>query len=137
LHGNEAAWWANLQIAPSCKAALAKKPDSMARRPNALLPLARTKAFKAHHRVTEHERSIWFDNQSERYQQPPLLEGEDKERYLRLRAAVVGELKPISVFDWINAKDQVDKLWEEERYRRAAAAAYQWRVAQGLGLLPQ
>jgi hypothetical protein len=53
---------------------------------------------------------------------PPLLEGEDEERYLRLRAAVVGELEPKSVFDWINAKDQVDKLWEEERYKRAAAA---------------
>jgi hypothetical protein len=53
---------------------------------------------------------------------PPLLEGEDEERYLRLRAAVVGELEPKSVFDWINAKDQVDKLWEEERYKRAATA---------------
>jgi hypothetical protein len=53
---------------------------------------------------------------------PPLLEGEDEERYLRLRAAVVGELEPKSVFDWVNAKDQVDKLWEEQRYKRAATA---------------
>jgi hypothetical protein len=51
-----------------------------------------------------------------------LLEGEDEERYLRLRAAVVDELKPKTVFDWINAKDHVDKLWEEQRYKRAATA---------------
>ena len=53
---------------------------------------------------------------------PPLLEGEDEDRYLRLRAAVVRELNPKTVFDLINAKDQVDKLWEEQRYKRAAAA---------------
>jgi hypothetical protein len=53
---------------------------------------------------------------------PPLLEGEDQERYYRLRAAVVGELNPKTVFDLINARDQVDKLWEEQRYKRAAAA---------------
>jgi hypothetical protein len=52
---------------------------------------------------------------------PPLLEGEDEDRYLRLRAAV-RELNPKTVFDLINAKDQVDKLWEEQRYKRAAAA---------------
>jgi hypothetical protein len=53
---------------------------------------------------------------------PPLLDGEDKERYQLLRAAIVSELNPVSVFDWINVRDQVDKLWEEERYKRAAAA---------------
>jgi hypothetical protein len=53
---------------------------------------------------------------------PALLEGEDQERYLRLRAAVVGDLKPKSVFDWIDVHDQVNKLWEEQRYKHAAAA---------------
>jgi hypothetical protein len=33
-----------------------------------------------------------------------------------LRAAIVGELKPVSAFDWINARDQVDKLGEKARY---------------------
>jgi hypothetical protein len=53
---------------------------------------------------------------------PALIQGEDEERYLRLRAAVVDEMKPKTVFDYINAKDQVDKLWEEQRYKRAADA---------------
>jgi hypothetical protein len=54
--------------------------------------------------------------------QPPLLKGEDKTRYQRLRAAVVADLEPESAFDWISAQDHVDKLWEEQRYKRAATA---------------
>jgi hypothetical protein len=53
---------------------------------------------------------------------PPLLDGEDEKRYMRLRKAIVDGLKPKTVFDWINAHDQVTKLWEERRYRRAATA---------------
>jgi hypothetical protein len=53
---------------------------------------------------------------------PVLLEGEDEDLYQRLRAAVIDELKPNSTFEWINTEDQIDKLWEERRYKRAAAA---------------
>ena len=53
---------------------------------------------------------------------PPLLAGEDEERYLRLRAAIVRDLKPDDVLDWINANDHINKLWEEQRYRRASVA---------------
>ena len=67
----------------------------------------------------ENEMCDQFENL---FGQPPLLEGEDKERYLRLRVAVVRDLKPESIFDWINVQDQVDKVWEEQRYKRAAAA---------------
>ena len=67
---------------------------------------------------------------------PSLLEGEDEERYLQLRAAIVAELEPKSVFDWINAKDQVDKLWEEERYKRAATALTRASNSPGLTHAP-
>ena len=53
---------------------------------------------------------------------PPLLEGEDRTRYLRLRAAVESEYKPQSLFDWISVRDTTDKLWEEQRLKRAASA---------------
>jgi hypothetical protein len=53
---------------------------------------------------------------------PPLLEGEDLDHYMRLREAIVDGLNPKTVFDLINVHDQVNKLWEERRYRRAAAA---------------
>ena len=53
---------------------------------------------------------------------PPLLEGEDLDHYMRLREAIVDGLNPKTVFDWINVHDQVNKLWQERRYRRAAAA---------------
>jgi hypothetical protein len=53
---------------------------------------------------------------------PPLLEGEDEERYLRLRKAVAEHLKPETTFDWIDVRDHVDKIWEEERYKLSSAA---------------
>ena len=53
---------------------------------------------------------------------PLLLEGDDEERYNRMRDAVIRDLQPKDVFEWINARDQVDKLWEEQRYKRASTA---------------
>ena len=54
--------------------------------------------------------------------EPSLIIGEDKERYLRLRAAVEADIKPKNVFDWIMVREQTDKYWEELRYKRGAAA---------------
>jgi hypothetical protein len=42
--------------------------------------------------------------------------------YLRLRAAVLRDLKSKSTLDWIDAQDQIDKVWEEQRYKRAGVA---------------
>jgi hypothetical protein len=53
---------------------------------------------------------------------PALINGEDEDRYLRLRAAVEAEIKPKTVFDWMMVKDQTDKYWEELRYKRGSAA---------------
>jgi hypothetical protein len=53
---------------------------------------------------------------------PPLLAGEDPKRYERLRAAIVANLDPKSALEWIDAQDQVTKVWEEQRYRSYAAA---------------
>ena len=52
-----------------------------------------------------------------------------EDHYLRLRAAIVRDLKPDDVLDWINAYDHLNKLWEEQRYRRAGLALIS--VAQG------
>jgi hypothetical protein len=54
--------------------------------------------------------------------QPPLLEGEDREAYLALRAALIEDRQPKTVMDWIHVNDFVTQLWEEARYRRASAA---------------
>jgi hypothetical protein len=54
--------------------------------------------------------------------QPPLLEGEDREAYLALRSAVVEDRKPDGLMEWIGVNDLVNKLWEEQRYRRASTA---------------
>jgi hypothetical protein len=63
---------------------------------------------------------------------PPLLEGEDPKRYLRLRAAIVRDLKPKTALEWINAKDHIDKVWEEDRYKRAAAALINSAMVEAL-----
>jgi hypothetical protein len=54
--------------------------------------------------------------------QPPLLEGEDREAYLALRAALIEDRQPETVMDWIHLHDLITQLWEEQRFRRASAA---------------
>jgi len=78
--------------------------------------------FKEKHMSSEEPKNEMPNQLESLFGKPALLEGEDQERYLRLRAAVVDDLKPKSLLDWINAQDQVDKLWEEQRYKRAATA---------------
>ena len=66
---------------------------------------------------------------------PPLLEGEDAERYRRLCTEVIRELKPKSFSDFINAKDQIDKIWEEQRYKRTSAALIDSAYVDALAIL--
>ena len=54
--------------------------------------------------------------------QPQLLEGEDREAYLALQSAVIEDRKPDRLMEWIGVNDLVNKLWEEQRYRRASTA---------------
>ena len=66
---------------------------------------------------------------------PPLLEGEDAERYQRLCTEVIRELKPKSFSDFVNAKDQIDKIWEEQRYKRTSAALIDSAHVEALAIL--
>jgi len=52
---------------------------------------------------------------------PPLLDGEDPKFYWDLLAVVVDERKPKSFAEWVYVYDEVTKLWEEQRLRRASA----------------
>jgi hypothetical protein len=54
--------------------------------------------------------------------EPPLLEGEDPDRYWGLLAAVIDERKPVTASDWIAVNDLVTKLWEERLLRNASNA---------------
>jgi hypothetical protein len=51
---------------------------------------------------------------------PPLLEGEDPNRYWGLLAAMIREREPQSFSEWIYLHDTVSKLWEEQRLKRAS-----------------
>ena len=66
---------------------------------------------------------------------PPLLEGEDVEHYRRLCAEVTRELKPKSFSDFLNAKEQIDKIWEEQRYKRTSAALIDSARVEALAFL--
>jgi hypothetical protein len=62
------------------------------------------------------------DRFEEIFGEPALLEGEDRERYLRLYAAVEVDIEPKSFFDRMLVREQTDKIWEELRYKRCSAA---------------
>jgi hypothetical protein len=51
---------------------------------------------------------------------PPLLEGEDPDLYWGLLAALIKDRKPQSFTEWTNVHDTVNKLWEEQRLKRAS-----------------
>jgi hypothetical protein len=53
--------------------------------------------------------------------EPPLIKGEDKERYFRLLAAIEHDVEPKTTLEKIMAREMTDKLWEEQRYKRNAA----------------
>jgi hypothetical protein len=51
----------------------------------------------------------------------PLLPGEDRADYERLRAAVIGEMKPTDLMEMIWTNDIIYLEWEILRFRRAKA----------------
>jgi hypothetical protein len=51
---------------------------------------------------------------------PPLLEGEDPDLYWRLLSAMIKDRKPQGFTEWTNVHDTVNKIWEEQRLKRAS-----------------
>ena len=51
---------------------------------------------------------------------PPLLEAEDPNLYWGLLAGMIRDRNPQSFPEWIYVYDMVDKLWEEQRFKRAS-----------------
>jgi hypothetical protein len=73
------------------------------------------------------------DNQSgDLFGEPALIEGESKELYSQLRAAVIKIIQPKDAFDWMMVDDQTDKYWEEQRYKHGAAALIEGAYPEAL-----
>jgi len=51
---------------------------------------------------------------------PPLLKGEDPDLYWGLLAAMIKDRNPQGFSDWIYVHDTVNKLWEEQRFKRVS-----------------
>jgi hypothetical protein len=66
---------------------------------------------------------------------PPLIKGEDSERYFKLLDAVAHSVEPKTVYDLMMVKDITDKYWEEIRLRRSAAALIDGAYVKALALL--
>jgi hypothetical protein len=53
--------------------------------------------------------------------EPPLVEGEDPKGYWGLVQAVANDRKPKGFMEWTDVFDFTNKIWEEQRLRRASA----------------
>jgi hypothetical protein len=61
-------------------------------------------------------------NFNDLFGQPPLVKGEDIERYSRLLAALEYEIKPETVLDEMLVRDLADKFWEQQRAKQSVAS---------------
>jgi hypothetical protein len=66
---------------------------------------------------------------------PPLIRGEDEDRYWKLLAAVENDLKPKEIFDWIYVREVTDKMWQQQRCRQAAASLIDGTNVEALSAL--
>ena len=66
---------------------------------------------------------------------PPVMRGEDLDRYRRLQAAVEHDIKPEGVFDQIFVRELTDKLWQQQRYRRTVVSVAESSYIEALASL--
>jgi hypothetical protein len=60
---------------------------------------------------------------------PPLVPGDDGNRYQRFLAAIVAEVKPTDILECIWVRDVIDLQWEILRYRKAKAQLFESAIA--------
>jgi hypothetical protein len=80
------------------------------------------------------------DNESNKtfetlFGEPLLIEGESKEAYMQLYAAIEAEVKPKTIFDKMLVKDLADKYWEEQRLKRKSVDLIEAKIPKALELL--
>src|ERR1700730_15437064 len=68
----------------------------------------------------------------ELFGEPPLLKGEDEERYLRLYAAVEHHIQPKTIFDKMRVRDLTDKYWEQQRCKQSCASLVEGAYIEAL-----
>jgi hypothetical protein len=79
------------------------------------------------------------------FSRPSLMSGEDAETYAELYAEVDAQVKPRNVFDRMRVSDIVNRLWEQQRFRRATGAVINGNrrealvtiLSVGIGLRPR
>ena len=67
--------------------------------------------------------------------EPPLMKGEDKDRYFRLLAAVKHQIQPQDFFDEVRVHELTDKIWEQQRCKHSVAALVEGAYVEALSNL--
>ena len=67
--------------------------------------------------------------------EPPLLKGEDKERYLRLLALVEDQIGPKTIFEEMLVRDLTEKYWEQQRCKQSCASLVEGAYIDALASL--
>ena len=66
---------------------------------------------------------------------PPLMKGEDKDRYFRLLAAVKHQIQPKDFFGEVLVRELADKIWEQQRCKFGVAALVEGAYVEALASL--
>ena len=67
--------------------------------------------------------------------EPPLMKGEDKDRYFRLLAAVKHQIQPKDFFAEVLVHELTDKIWEQQRCKHSVAALVEGAYIEALSNL--
>src|SRR5258708_11906878 len=67
--------------------------------------------------------------------EPPLMKGEDKDRYFRLLAAVKHQIQPKDFFEEVLVHELTDKIWEQQRCKHSIAALVEGAYVEALSNL--
>ena len=67
--------------------------------------------------------------------EPPLMKGENRDRYFRLLAAVSHQIQPKTFFDKLLVRELTDKTWEQQRCKHSVAALVEGAYIEALASL--
>jgi hypothetical protein len=84
------------------------------------------------HTIGDHQVT---DDTDDLFGKPPLMKGEDKERYFRLLAAVKHQIEPKTFFDELWVRELTDKIWEQHRCKDSVAALVEGAFVEALASL--
>jgi hypothetical protein len=132
--GNEAAWWANLQIVPlevakdlweasqPRSSALDQRGARASRHAHREGPVLKSRSAPRESALVGHETGPGYQGQGfaelRSLSEPLLLPGESLRDFEFMRTMIIDEVRPQNFIEWLWTFDLVELSWEILRYRR-------------------